>query len=85
MKLSIEDRLRTLIAELAYGSVSCVSISHDSLLNEDIGLDELDRVDMYVTIEDEFSIALPDDIDEHVRTFGELVHFVEITVAASQN
>ena len=53
------------------------SITVDSDLQDDLGADSLDVVDLLMSIEDEFEIEIPDEEIENIRTVGELVSFIE--------
>ena len=53
------------------------SITNDTDLQDDLGADSLDVVDLLMSIEDEFEIEIPDEEIEHIRTVGELVNYIE--------
>lgn len=53
------------------------SISTDSLLVEDLGADSLDAIDIVMSIEDEFSIEVPDEIIEKMESVSDITTFVE--------
>ena len=53
------------------------SITVDSDLQDDLGADSLDVVDLLMSIEDEFEIEIPDEEIENIRTVGELVSYIE--------
>lgn len=46
-------------------------------LQEDLGADSLDVVDLLMSIEDEFEIEVPDDEIENIKTVGALVNYIE--------
>ena len=46
-------------------------------LQEDLGADSLDVVDLLMSIEDEFEIEVPDDEIENIKTVGALVSYIE--------
>jgi acyl carrier protein len=52
-------------------------ITTDSRLIEDLGLDSLDMIEVVIDFEDEFSMEIPDDEAEKIKTFGELVAYLE--------
>ena len=45
-------------------------------LGEDLCVDSLDAVELTMVLEDEFDIALPDDVVADVRTYGDIVSLV---------
>lgn len=53
------------------------SITLDSLLVEDLGADSLDAIDIVMSIEDEFSVEVPDEIIEKMESVNDIVSFVE--------
>lgn len=52
-------------------------IVEDTNLQDDLGADSLDVVDLLMSIEDEFEIEIPDDEIENIRTVGALVSYIE--------
>ena len=53
------------------------TISLDTDIQEDLGADSLDVVDLLMSIEDEFEVEIPDEEIENIRSVGELVSFIE--------
>ncbi len=56
------------------------TINPETDLQEDLGADSLDVVDLLMSIEDEFEIEVPDEEIENIRTVGELVSYIEANV-----
>ena len=52
-------------------------ISPDTLLEDDLGADSLDVVDLLMTIEDDFEVEIPDEEVENIKTVGALVEYIE--------
>ena len=52
-------------------------IVEDTDLQDDLGADSLDVVDLLMSIEDEFEIEIPDEEIENIRTVGALVAYIE--------
>ena len=52
-------------------------ITADTDLQEDIGADSLDVVDLLMSIEDEFEVEVPDEEIENIKTVGSLVSYIE--------
>ena len=52
-------------------------ITEDTDLQDDLGADSLDVVDLLMSIEDEFEIEVPDDEIENIKTVGALVSYIE--------
>ena len=53
------------------------SLQNDTDLQDDLGADSLDVVDLLMSIEDECDIEIPDEEIENIRTVGELVNYIE--------
>ena len=52
-------------------------ITADTDLQEDLGADSLDVVDLLMSIEDEFNVEVPDEEIENIKTVGALVSYIE--------
>ncbi len=68
------DKIKEIVSE--YADVDPEKITLESSL-EDLGMDSLDVVDLFMNIEDEFNIELPEDEMENLKTLGDLVEYVE--------
>ena len=56
---------------------SDLKITADTDLQEDLGADSLDVVDLLMSIEDEFEVEVPDEEIENIKTVGSLVSYIE--------
>lgn len=56
------------------------SLKLDTDLQDDLGADSLDVVDLLMSIEDEFEIEIPDEEIENIRTVGDLVNYIESNI-----
>ena len=52
-------------------------VTADTDLQEDLGADSLDVVDLLMSIEDEFGVEVPDNEIENIKTVGSLVSYIE--------
>ena len=52
-------------------------VTADTDLQEDLGADSLDVVDLLMSIEDEFGVEVPVDEIENIKTVGSLVSYIE--------
>ena len=46
-------------------------------LQQDLGADSLDVVDLVMAIEDEFSVEIPEDEVENIKLVGDIVKYIE--------
>ncbi len=53
------------------------SITLDSSITDDLGADSLDVVDLVMALEDEFSVEIPEDQVENIKTVGDIVKYIE--------
>ncbi len=51
-------------------------VTRESRLQEDLGADSLDAVELIMNIEDEFDIQITDEEATDIKTVGELVDFI---------
>ena len=52
-------------------------LTMETNIAKDLDADSLDVVELLMTIEDEFSIEIPDEEIENIRTIGELAAYIE--------
>mgnify|MGYP003404698817 FL=1 len=52
-------------------------ISLDAVLSLDLGLSDIDLIDLVMSIEDEFNVELPDEALEAISTVADLVKYIE--------
>lgn len=57
--------------------VEADEIAVETTLQEDLGADSLDVVDLLMSIEDEFEVEIPDEEVENIKTVGALVEYIE--------
>lgn len=57
--------------------VEAEEIAVETTLQEDLGADSLDVVDLLMSIEDEFEVEIPDEEVENIKTVGALVEYIE--------
>lgn len=53
-----------------------------SSLADDLGADSLDAIDIVMTIEDQYSIEVPDEVIEAMKTVEDIVGFIEANAEA---
>jgi acyl carrier protein len=71
----IFEKLKDIIAEQL--SVEADEVKLDANIQDDLGADSLDIVDLITTIEDEFDISIPDEVVEEIKTVGDIVNYIE--------
>ncbi len=69
------EKMKAILSEQF--SVEEGTITADTLLEDDLGADSLDVVDLLMTIEDTFEVEIPDEEVENIKTVGALVEYIE--------
>ncbi len=57
--------------------VDAETITPETNIQEDLGADSLDVVDMLMSLEDEFDVEIPDEKIETMRTVADVVAYIE--------
>ena len=71
----IFEKLKDIIVEQL--SVDADEVTMDSNIQDDLGADSLDVVDLITTIEDEFDLSIPDEAVEEIKTVGDIANYIE--------
>ena len=71
----ILDEVKEILSEQLGISVDKIELS--SNLAEDLGADSLDAIDIVMSIEDQYSIEVPDETIENMKTVEDIVNFIE--------
>jgi acyl carrier protein len=71
----IESRVTKLVAE--HLDVDPVKVKKDARFTDDLGADSLDRVELVMAFEEEFSIEIPDSSAEKIIKVGDAISYIE--------
>ena len=52
-------------------------VTMESDIQEDLGADSLDLVDLLMSLEDDFDLEVPDEDVAKIKTVGDLVNYIE--------
>lgn len=69
------EKIREILADQL--DVDAGDITMETQIQEDLGADSLDIVDLIMSIEDEFELEVPDEAVEHIKTVGDVVSYIE--------
>ena len=72
---TVADRLRTLVAE--HLRVDAKRVTAKATFKQ-LGADDLDVTELVMATEEAFSIEIPDESAKKLKSFGDLVKFVEV-------
>ena len=73
--MEVFEKIRAILCEQLDVEESAVTM--ESNIAEDLGADSLDVVDLLMSLEDEFSVEIPDEEIENIKTVGNLVNYIE--------
>jgi acyl carrier protein len=65
-------------------NVERAQLTPEARLEEDLGADSLDRVEIIMTVDERFDISVPDEAAERVSTVGDLFEVLSEFVRKSQ-
>ncbi|MBQ8582123.1 MAG: acyl carrier protein [Ruminococcus sp.] len=74
----IIEKLKGIIAEQL--GVDEDEVTAEANIQDDLGADSLDIVDLITTIEDEFDLSIPDEAVEEIKTVGDIANYIEKNV-----
>lgn len=69
------DKLKAIIVEQFDVDEALVTPVAD--MQEDLGIDSLDVVDLIVIISEEFDIEIPDEAVDNIKTVGDIVAYID--------
>ncbi|MBC61003.1 MAG: acyl carrier protein [Zetaproteobacteria bacterium] len=77
MSENVEDKIKSII--LNQLDVDEGAVASGAKFIEDLGADSLDIVELVMAMEEAFSIDIPDDEAENIRTVNDAISFVKKT------
>jgi len=60
--------------------VEAAQVTLEADINDDLGADSLDAVELVMAIEDEFDIKVSDEVAQSFKKVGQIVEFIESKV-----
>ncbi|MDO4945427.1 MAG: acyl carrier protein [Ruminococcus sp.] len=69
------DKIREIIVDQL--DVEEDKVVPEASIQDDLGADSLDVVDLVMSIEESFDIEIPDEEVENIKTVGDIVKFIE--------
>lgn len=73
--MSVEEKVKSIISDQL--GVSLNDVIPEAKFFEDLGMDSLDRVELVMALEEEFSIEICDEDAEKLITVGDAVKYIE--------
>lgn len=69
------DKVKEIIVEQL--DVDADKVVTGANIQDDLGADSLDVVDLVMSLEEEFDIEIPDEAVESIKTVGDIVKYIE--------
>ena len=69
------DEVKELVAEQL--DVDASEVVAEANIQDDLGADSLDVVDLSMSLEEEFEVEIPDDAAKNIKTVGDIVKYIE--------
>lgn len=68
------EKMKQILADQLDVDIDSITLETD--IQDDLGADSLDVVEMLMSIEDEFDIEIPDEQIENLKTVGQVVDYI---------
>lgn len=69
------DKVKEIIVDQL--DVEADKVTAGANIQDDLGADSLDVVDLVMSLEEEFDIEIPDEAVEDIKTVGDIVKYIE--------
>ncbi len=69
------DKVKEIIVDQL--DVDADKVTSGANIQDDLGADSLDVVDLVMSLEEEFDIEIPDEAVEGIKTVGDIVKYIE--------
>ncbi|MBR4095873.1 MAG: acyl carrier protein [Oscillospiraceae bacterium] len=73
--LMVFDKVKEIIVDQL--DVDVDKVTNGANIQDDLGADSLDVVDLVMSLEEEFDIEIPDEAVEGIKTVGDIVKYIE--------
>ncbi|WP_102399307.1 acyl carrier protein [Haloimpatiens massiliensis] len=72
------EKIKKIVAEQL--SIEEEEVQLSSTFTDDLGVDSLEIFEIVMSLEDEFSIEIPNEDIENMKTVGDIVKYVELKI-----
>ncbi len=69
------DKVKKILSEQF--DVDVNELTDTTNIEEDLGADSVEVIDLLMSLEDEFQIEIPDEAIDEIRTIGDLAAYIE--------
>lgn len=74
-KEEIFDKLKELVVDQL--GIEEDEVTMEATMQDDLGADSLDLVDLVMSVEEEFGVKVADEDLENIKTVGDIVNYIE--------
>ena len=71
----IIDKIKKILSEQF--DVDMSDLNDTTNIEEDLGADSVEVIDLLMSLEDEFQVEIPDEAIDEIRTIGDLAAYIE--------
>ncbi len=69
------EKIKEMLADQLDANIDDMTM--ETKIGEDLGADSLDVVELLMAIEEEFSVEIPDEDIESLKTIGDVVEYIQ--------
>ncbi|MBE6763229.1 MAG: acyl carrier protein [Ruminococcaceae bacterium] len=69
------DKVKEILGQ--YFDVDVSTLSDTTNIEEDLGADSVEVIDLILALEAEFQVEIPDEAADEIRTIGDLAAYIE--------
>ncbi len=69
------DQVKKILSEQF--DVDMSELTENTNIEEDLGADSVEVIDLLMSLEDEFQLEIPDEAIDEIRTIGDLTAYIE--------
>ena len=69
------DKVKKILSEQF--DVDMSELTDNTNIEEDLGADSVEVIDLLMSLEDEFQLEIPDEAIDEIRTIGDLAAYIE--------
>lgn len=80
--MAVADKIREIVVNKH--AIKPEEVTDEASFIDDLGFDSLDTVELVMELEKEFSIEIPDEDANSIRTVGEVIKYIEERVKQKQ-
>jgi acyl carrier protein len=73
--MEVQEKVITLVSQATKTDAGNISATTNFI--DDLNLDSLDMVELMMKMEDEFSVTIPEEETENLKTIGDIVNYIK--------